>query len=109
QNSSQTTAFEAELTRVQAAETPSWADYATTAGALVPILAMAAAVALLSSSARVFFNPRPAAASEDGYQYGGYFCYPAQQRRTGTPLRSVSDRTERADRTESALPRAGRD
>jgi hypothetical protein len=60
---------------VQAAETPGWVDYATAAGALVPVLAIVATVALLTGSAREYFRPRPAA--DDGYQHGGFFAYPA--------------------------------
>jgi hypothetical protein len=76
QDTSQTSAFETELTRLQAAETPAWVDYATLSGALVPVLAAAATVALLTGSARQYFNPR-ATSSDDGYQHGGFFAYPA--------------------------------
>ena len=105
QSSSQTSSFENELTRLSTEETPQWVEYATIAGALVPLLAIAAMIALLTSSAREFF--RAPEATESGY-YGGYFSYPAPTPAASTQFpQSWGERSESkhsADAAEEAAP-----
>jgi hypothetical protein len=108
QGSSQTTAFEKELAALSAAETPSWVEYATIAGALVPLLGLAALIALLTPAAREFF--RTPEATEAGYGYtGGYFSYPAPSQYPQSWGERSDSRHSAADApAESAPPESAR-
>jgi hypothetical protein len=84
QPSSQTSAFETELTRLSTEETPAWVDYATLAGAAVPVFAIVAIILLFTPSSNEFFGGREAAEAA-AFQYGGgYYAYPARYPRSRT-------------------------
>ena len=83
QTSSQTSAFENELTRISTEETPAWVDYATLAGAAAPVLAIVSIILLFTPAANEFFRGREASEAA-AYQYGGYYAYPARYPRSRT-------------------------
>jgi hypothetical protein len=97
QTSSQTSDFETELTRLSTEETPAWVEYATLAGAAAPVLAIVAIILLYTPAANRYFGRRDDAEAA-GYQYGGYYAYPA--RYTG----SRTDEPEPAANEEPAAP-----